>query len=107
MSRIPTAPIAASSLIAGYAVAAYGGSRILATLVLTVAGLWCVRIWVRNRGRQVAVKLSATVLAALVVSHPLGLVIGAWPSVLATSALLAVAVSIYADAPRRRSSITR
>jgi len=40
---LPTAPVAAGSLIAGYAVAVASGSRALGGVVLVLAGLWCLR----------------------------------------------------------------
>src|ERR1700760_4802399 len=49
MRAFPTAPVAAGSLIAGYAVAVGSGSRPLGGVVLLAGGLWCVREWL---GRQ-------------------------------------------------------
>jgi hypothetical protein len=95
---IPTAPIAAASLIAGFAVAVGTGSRPLGGVVLAVGGLWCIQAWAHRHGRRTAVTLGCVGFGAFVVSHLLGLVIGAWPSVLFVSAVVAVVVWTQADA---------
>jgi hypothetical protein len=86
--RVPTAPIAAAGLIGGFAVAQATGSRPLGGVVLAACGLTCVAIWSRRDGRGVTARLTAAGLAAFVISHALGRVIGAWPSVLAVSAVV-------------------
>lgn len=98
MRPIPTAPVAAASLIAGFAVAVGTGSRPLGGVVLAVGGLWCIQAWARRHGRRTAVILACVGFGAFVVSHLLGLVIGAWPSVLLVSAAVAAVVWIQADA---------
>jgi hypothetical protein len=95
---IPTAPVAAASLIAGFAVAVGTGSRPLGGVVLAIGGLWCIQAWARRHGRRTAVILGCVGFGAFVVSHLLGLVIGAWPSVLFVSAAVAAIVWIQADA---------
>jgi hypothetical protein len=94
----PTAPVAAASLIAGYAVAAGTGSRPLGGLVLAAGGLWCIREWSRRNDTRTAVILGCTGLAAFVVSHVLALAIGAWPAVLLVAAAMAIAAWLRADA---------
>ena len=56
MDRLPTAPIAAAGLIAGYAVAVATGSRPLGGLVLALCGVACIVIWlgVITSGRLIA-----------------------------------------------------
>jgi hypothetical protein len=54
----PTAPIAAASLIAGYAVASATGSRPLGGAVLLAGGLWCVRAWTQRNDTRTAVTLA-------------------------------------------------
>jgi hypothetical protein len=98
MGRIPTAPLPAATLIAGYAVAVQSGSRLLGGLVLLAGGLWCVRIWAARHGSVVALRLATAGFAAFVVSHLLALAIGAWPAVLVVAAAMASATWIYADA---------
>jgi hypothetical protein len=98
MRPIPTAPVAAASLIAGFAVAVGTGSRPLGGVVLATGGLWCIQAWARRHGRRTALILGCVGFGAFVVSHLLGLVIGAWPSVLFVSAAVAAVVWIQADA---------
>jgi hypothetical protein len=98
---IPTAPVAAGSLIAGYAVAAGSGSRPLGGLVLLAGGLWCVREWTRRNDTRTALVLACAGLAAFVVSHVLALAIGAWPAVLLVAAAMALATWVRADARPR------
>jgi hypothetical protein len=101
-SRVfPTAPVAAGSLIAGYAVAVASGSRPLGGVVLLAGGLWCVREWVRRNDTRTALVLACAGLAAFVVSHVLALAIGAWPAVLFVAAAMALATWVRADARPR------
>jgi di/tricarboxylate transporter len=95
---LPTAPVAAGSLIAGYAVAAGSGSRPLGGVVLLAGGLWCVREWTRRNDTRTAVVLACAGLAAFVVSHVLALAIGAWPAVLLVAGAMALATWVRADA---------
>lgn len=97
---IPTAPVAAGSLIAGYAVAvAVGsGSRPLGGVVLLAGGLWCVREWTRRNDTRTAIVLACAGLAAFVISHVLALAIGAWPAVLLVAAAMALITWVRADA---------
>lgn len=97
MRPIPTAPVAAASLIAGFAVAVGTGSRPLGGVVLAIGGLWCIQAWARRHGRRTAVTLGCVGFGAFVVSHLLGLLVGAWPSVLLVSAVMAVVAWTQAD----------
>ncbi len=99
MRPLPTAPVAAGSLIVGYAVAVATGSRALGGVVLVLAGLWCVRAWTQRHGARGAAALAFVVFTAFVLSHLLGLLLGAWPSVLLVSALTGAVVWLRADAP--------
>jgi len=96
--EIPTAPVAAGALIAGYAVAVASGSRPLGGVVLAAGGLWCAHAWWRRRGSRTALALSGAGLAAFALSHVLALAIGAWPSVLVVSAAMAALAWSRADA---------
>ncbi len=87
--RTPTSLLAATGLIAGYGTAVGSGSRPLGGLVMAIFGLTCIYFWVRRDGNQTALRLTLVGLAAFVVSHGLGLAIGAWPSVLVVSAVTA------------------
>lgn len=97
MQRIPTAPIAAASLIAGYAVAVGSGSRPLGGVVMAAGGAWCIREWARRNDARTALELACVGLAAFVLSHVLARAIGAWPAVLTVSALTALAAWLRAD----------
>lgn len=97
MRALPTAPLAAGSLIAGYAVVAGTGSRPLGGVVLAIGGLWCIRIWARRHGARTAARLAGVGFAAFVASHLLALAVGAWPSVLIVAAATAVAIWALAD----------
>lgn len=98
MPSVPTAPVAAGSLIAGYAVAASTGSRPLGGLVLAAGGIWCIREWQRRDGTRTATALGGVGLAAFALSHVLAKAIGAWPSVLSVSAATALAAWAASDA---------
>ena len=94
---MPTAPVAAASLIAGFAIAVGTGSRPLGGLVLAAGGLWCIWMWRRRHGLRTAVIFGCVGFGAFAVSHLLGLAIGAWPSVLLIAALVAFVVWFKAD----------
>jgi hypothetical protein len=95
---MPTAPVAAASLIAGFGVAVSTGSRPLGGVVLVVGGLWCIHAWWRRHGARTAATLACVDFGAFVVSHVLGMVIGAWPSVLFVSVVVAAVTWTQADA---------
>jgi hypothetical protein len=90
VERVLTAPIAAAGFISGFAVAVLSGSRALGGVVLLAFGLVCIATWLRRDGRRTATRLTIAAFVAFVLSHLLGLVIGAWPAVLLTSAGLAL-----------------
>jgi hypothetical protein len=100
LDRVPTAPIAAAGLIAGFGVALGTGSRPLGGVVLAACGLACIAVWARRDGTRVTVTLTATGLVAFAVSHLLGRVIGAWPSVIVVSAVTAALCWWLSDARR-------
>jgi hypothetical protein len=84
--RAPTSAFAAAGLVAGYGVAVASGSRPLGGLILALFGCGCIATWVRRDGRRTAVMLTLAGLAAFALSHPIALVIGAWPAVLLAAA---------------------
>lgn len=100
MARIPVAPVAAGTLIAGYAVASGSGSRPLGGVVLLAGGAWCAHNCARRAGPRTAAALTSVGIAAFALSHLLGPAIGAWPAVLAVSAATAAIVWVRLDAPR-------
>jgi hypothetical protein len=89
IDRVPTASLAAAGLIGGFGVAVATGSRPLGGLVLAAFGLPCIAIWLRRDGRAETIKLTIAGLLAFAISHGLGLLIGAWPSVFVVAALTA------------------
>jgi hypothetical protein len=94
---IPTAPVAAGTLIVGYAVAVSTGSRPLGGVVLLIGGLWCAREWLLRHGARTAMGLVGVGLCAFVGSHVLALAIGAWPAVLVLATAMAVVTWTWAD----------
>jgi hypothetical protein len=99
MPSVPTAPIVASGLVGGYAVARYSGRRELGGVVFAAAGAWCARSWARSSGAGVTALLLATYAAAFGASHPLAKKLGAWPSVCALSGVASGAAYLLADRP--------
>lgn len=97
MARLPTAPVAAGSLIAGYAVARASGVRQLGAVPLALGAAWCGRRWRRAAGTPVAAGLLGVYAGAFGGSHPLAKKIGAWPSVLTVAAVSAGASWALAD----------
>lgn len=100
VERLPTAPIAAVGLVAGFGVAVATGSRPLGGVVLAACGLACIAVWARRDGTRVTATLTATGLIAFAVSHLLGRVIGAWPSVIVVSAITAALCWWLSDSRR-------
>lgn len=94
---VPTAPVAAGSLVGGYLVARATGVRPLGGAVLAVGGAWCTREWARRAGTPAAAALLATYLGGFGASHPLAKRVGAWPSVLAVAAVSGAASWALAD----------
>jgi hypothetical protein len=80
--RMRIAVVAALTLVLGFAVASVTGNRPLGGVVLVAGGAVCTWWMARTAGVVRALVTLVAVMALFVVSHPLGLVIGAWPSVL-------------------------
>jgi hypothetical protein len=96
---MPTWPVAALSLVAGFAVADVTGVRPLGGLVLLAAAAWCFVRWRSRAGTGRAIALVAFSAAAFAASHALGDVLGAWGAVLSVAALVGAAAWVLADAP--------
>lgn len=103
--RLPTAAITATSLIGGWQLATHTGNRPLGGAVLALGGAVAARQWIKRTGPATTAVLLATYVGAFGLSHPLARRIGAWPSVLAVSALTAAACYVAAD--RRRTGPDR
>jgi tetrahydromethanopterin S-methyltransferase subunit C len=104
-ARLPTAPLAAAGLIAGFGVAVASGSRPLGGAVMAACGLTCIAVWLQRDGRRVAAELTGVGLVAFAASHLLADPIGAWPSVLAVSAGTAAACWWRSDSRRVRGLV--
>ena len=100
---MPTAPVAAASLVLGFAVAQASGVRALGGLVLLAGVAWCAVRWRRRAGTGAAVALTGVYAAAFVLSHVLADAIGAWASVAVAAAAVAGAAWVVADARAARA----
>jgi hypothetical protein len=94
---MPTWPVAAGSLIAGFAVAQATGVRPLGGLVLAAAVVWCALHWRRAAGTPAAFGLALLYLAAFAASHVLADVLGTWGAVLLVAAVVGGAAWAVAD----------
>lgn len=95
--EVATAPLAAAGLFGGFLTARETGIRPLGGVVLAAAGAYASRSWYAKKGWPTATALSLTYLAGFGASHPLAKKIGAWPSVLAVSAVSAAAAYLFSD----------
>lgn len=93
----PTWPVAAGSLLLGFAVAELTGVRAIGGIVLFVGALWCGLQWRAKRGLPLALALVFLFLALFAISHVLGNQIGSWPSVFVVSAAMGLAAWAVAD----------
>ena len=100
MRRIPTWPIAAGSLLLGFAVAQATGIRPLGGLVLAAGAVLCALRWRRSAGMARTAGLLILYFAAFVVTHILADTLGAWPSVVLAAAVIGLAVWAIADTAR-------
>jgi thiol:disulfide interchange protein len=104
MHRLPTWPVAAASLAAGFGVAQVTGVRPLGGVVLLAGAGWCAVRWRERAGMPRTAALLGVYLAAFVGSHVLGHAIGAWPAVAVVAAITAGAAYALADAAPLRST---
>jgi hypothetical protein len=93
----PTAPVVATGLVGGFAIARASGRRQLGGLFLAACGAWSARRWNEVGGPGLAVGLGLTYAGAFGASHPLAKKIGAWPSVFAVTAVASGAAAVLAD----------
>lgn len=101
---LPTWPVAALSLIAGFAVADATGVRPLGGIVLVAAAAWCLVRWRARAGTGRAVALVAFYAAAFAASHALADVLSTWGAVLAVAAAVAAASWVLADSSSHGST---
>lgn len=95
---MPTALLAAATLILSWGVVEASGSRTIGGLVLAAGGIWCIAIWVRRDGPRTAAALGACGLLAFALSHVIALALGAWPSVSIVAIAMAAAAWVKSDA---------
>jgi hypothetical protein len=98
--KIPTAPLVAGSLVAGYLVARETHVRPLGGAVLAAGGLVAGREWWRISGPAGTAGLAAVYLGTFGASHPLAKRIGAWPAVITAAGVSAAAAWLVNE--RRR-----
>lgn len=96
-NAVHTAPLAALGLVGGYLVARETGIRPLGGVLLGACGAYAGRTWLLKRGPLTAVVLSVLYAGGFGASHPLAKRIGAWPSVLAVTAVSAGASYVLCD----------
>ncbi|MFJ9466641.1 hypothetical protein [Streptomyces caniferus] len=97
MAGIPTAAVAATGLVGGYATARWTKKRPLGGVALAVAGAVAATGWRQKAGNATAAALSGAYVAAFAGSHPLAKKIGAWPSVFAVAGGVALASWVAVD----------
>ena len=100
-----TWPIAALSLVAGFAVADVTGVRALGGLVLAAALVWLALRWRSRAGLGRAVALVVLYLALFAASHALADPLGAWGAVAAVAALMGLATWLVADSSIKRLAV--
>lgn len=100
IQRVPSAPLAATGLLGGYATARLTQNRPLGGAVLTAAGATAAHQWRQQAGPKTAAALSAAYVAGFAGSHQLAKKVGAWPAVLGVAGSVALASWVVVD--RRR-----
>ena len=98
-----TWPIAAGSMVLGFAVADLTGVRPLGGLVLLLAAAWCAQRWVDRAGMGATIALLGFWFAAFVASHVLADPLGTWPAVFFVASAVGAAVWSVADARPARA----
>ncbi len=103
----PTWPVAALSLVLGFAVAEATGVRPIGGVVLVLGMAWCVAAWRPRLPTGPIVGLVVLYLVLFALSHVLGHVIGTWPSVALVAAAMGAATLVVADRPARGGAARR
>ncbi|GGC02514.1 hypothetical protein [Cellulomonas carbonis] len=108
--RLPTALVAAVSLVAGFAAAQLTGLRWAGAVVVVAGAAWCV---VRERPTTAWWRLAVVVaigVGAFVLSHVLADLLGAWPAVGVAALALGLVTWLVVDRERTggdRSTVPR
>ena len=101
--RVYVAAVAAASLIAGFAIALLTGNRLAGGIVLLAGGVWCAVQLYRIAGAWRTVVVGLVYAASFALSHPLGMVIGSWTSVLLVAAVTAAVAYLIVPKAASRS----
>lgn len=96
---VPTAVLAAGTLVLGFAVGEVTGVRALGGVVLLLGVAWCAARSVRAAGALRVGAVVALGAVCFVGSHVLADGIGAWPSVVLAAAVLAGGTALLVDRP--------
>lgn len=104
MSRTPTWPVAAGSLLLGFAVAQATGVRPLGGLVLLLGAGWCAVQWRARAGTFAALALVVLYLAGFAASHAIADTLGTWGAVLFVSAVVGVVTWVAVDSRPARAA---
>ena len=80
--RLRISAATAATLILGFAIASITGNRALGGVVLLAGGAVCAWWMYQFSGLARTIAVVAAVFVLFVLSHPLGHLIGPWPSVL-------------------------
>ena len=99
MRRVLLALAVAAGLIGSFAIAFVAGQRLIGGVLLVVIGLGCAVVLYRQSGLVATIVTGVAYALAFALSHPLGDLIGPWPSVLVL-ALLAAVVAFAMSRPR-------
>lgn len=86
--------VAVLGLPGGFFIAWRTGRRELGGALFAAAGAWCARDWYRVSGPAAAAGLSAVCVTAMGGSHLLARRVGAWPSVVAVTAVTVAAAEV-------------
>ncbi len=97
LTRVPTAPLLATGLVGGFALAQRTGVRPLGAAAMLGANAVAARQWYAVGGVPLAAGLTAAYWTAMGVSHPLAQKVGTWPSVLGVTAAAAAAAWALSD----------
>lgn len=84
---VPSSVLVAAGLIGGYGVARLTKVRSLGGVALLACGVAAGRTWLASAGPATTAGLSTLYIAGFGLSHPLAKKMGAWPSVLAVTAV--------------------
>lgn len=108
MRRLPVWPVAAATLVLGFALAQGTGVRALGGAVLLVGGAWCAWRAVRRVGWGAAVAVLLVAVGTFVLSHVAADALGPWLSVLLAAAVLGATTWAVVDRarPRARGAVT-